>query len=181
MKHIVQLTRNKVSLLVCIPVLVVAFLSCNQENKKKKERKIRPSEVKEPLIEANKKLMENEMLDIEDFIKRHQWNMKETGSGLNYQIIKNGSGRKPQQGNLVRIQYKVFFLTGDMFESSIMEFIVGKQDVIAGLHEALQLMHKGDKARFIIPSHLAYGLTGKPGDIPPRTTLIYEIELINIK
>lgn len=181
MRSMIKTTQSRIFLLSGFLILVIIIYSCGSEEETKHNKKIKPSDVKEPLIEANKKLLKSEEVDIADFIRRHKWEMQKTGSGLRYQIIRFGEGKNPKENDLVTIRYQVYFLTGDMQESDVVQFVIGKQDVISGLHQAVLLMKGGGKARFIIPSHLAYGLTGKPGKIPPKTTLIYEIELINIK
>ncbi len=165
-------------------IMIIFILSCNNKNNEKKKT-LRPDKLKKSLIEANKKLVANESEDIKDFLRRYKWNVEETGSGLMYYIYKEGSGEKAEKGKLAVLNYKVFFLTGDLIESSEesgqLIFRIGKEKIIAGLQEGILYLREGDKAKFIIPSHLAYGLVGKPGKIPPKTTLVYDIEVIDIK
>jgi len=164
-------------------LLAVALFSCKSDPEPK--RKIDPGKLKEPLIEANKRMTESEFTQIKDFMNRYNWEMQASESGLYYDIYKQGEGKKAKAGNQVTIDYKLYFLTGDLIESTeegeALSFVLEKDDVIIGMHEAIQMMHKGSKGRFIIPSHLGYGLLGKEGKIPPKTTLVYDIELINVK
>ena len=107
----------------------------------------------------------------------------ETKSGLKYIILKKGEGKKPSSGDLVKVHYKGELLDGTVFDSSYkrdqpIEFKVGEGQVIPGWDEGIMLLDKGDKARFIIPSHLAYGENGAGGVIPPNATLIFEVELV---
>lgn len=108
-------------------------------------------------------------------------------NGMFYLPIKQGSGSFPEDGNSVKIQYKGFFLNGKQFESTYdraqpLEFTIGEQDqVIKGIETAINLMNEGSKTKFIIPSQLAFGKSGSSTNIvPPYTTVIYEIELLNL-
>ena len=104
-----------------------------------------------------------------------------------YLPITQGSGARAEKGNVIKMNYTGSFINGKMFESTYersqpMEFICGEQgQVIKGLESAISLMNEGAKAKFIIPSHLAYGEEGSStGIIPPYTTVVYEIELLNL-
>ncbi|RLD32199.1 MAG: hypothetical protein DRI83_11260 [Bacteroidetes bacterium] len=111
--------------------------------------------------------------------------MTESGSGLRYMIYEEGNGLTAKKGILATINYSIKVITGDIVYSSRQDgpltFIVGKGEVISGLEEGILLLNVGDKAKFIIPSHLAYGLVGDGNLIPAKTTLIYDIELLNLK
>ncbi|MCX7954737.1 MAG: FKBP-type peptidyl-prolyl cis-trans isomerase [Bacteroidales bacterium] len=108
-------------------------------------------------------------------------------SGLKYIIVeKSKSNEKPQQGNTVIVHYTGYFTDGRIFDSSIrrgfpFEFKLGSGMVIKGWEEGIKLMNKGDKLRFIIPPNLAYGEQGIFNVIPPNATLIFDVELIDIK
>ena len=109
-----------------------------------------------------------------------------TESGLRYQIIQKGSGAKAEKGKNVSVHYKGQLTDGTVFDSSYkrnqpIEFPVGVGQVISGWDEGIQLLKVGDKARFVIPSHLGYGSRGAGGVIPPDATLIFDVELMNVK
>lgn len=104
-------------------------------------------------------------------------------SGLQYEVITEGSGAKPTRESTVRTHYHGTFIDGRVFDSSVergqpAEFPVG--GVIAGWTEALQLMAEGSKWRLFIPSDLAYGAHGSQGAIPPHSALVFEVELLNV-
>lgn len=104
-------------------------------------------------------------------------------SGLQYEVITEGSGAKPTRESTVRTHYHGTFIDGQVFDSSVergqpAEFPVG--GVIAGWTEALQLMSEGSKWRLFIPSELAYGANGSQGAIPPHSALVFEVELLNV-
>ncbi|MDA0176155.1 peptidylprolyl isomerase [Mesoflavibacter profundi] len=111
---------------------------------------------------------------------------EETKSGLRYQIIQKGSGKKAEKGNQVSVHYKGQLADGTVFDSSYkrnqpIDFQVGVGQVIPGWDEGILLLNVGDKARFVIPSDLAYGAQGAGGVIPPNATLIFDVELVNVK
>ncbi len=111
---------------------------------------------------------------------------KKTDSGLRYQIIQNGTGKKAEQGKQVSVHYKGQLTDGTVFDSSYqrkqpIDFTIGIGQVIKGWDEGIQLMQVGDKARLVIPSDLAYGSQGAGGVIPPDATLIFDVELMEVK
>lgn len=106
-----------------------------------------------------------------------------TPSGLQYEIITEGTGRIPRQQNKVMAHYEGKLVSGKVFDSSYRRgqpatFPVG--GLIQGWQEALQLMPTGSKWRLFIPSHLGYGTKGAGADIPANATLIFELELLSI-
>ena len=106
-----------------------------------------------------------------------------TPSGLQYEVIKAGSGPKPSASDTVRVHYVGTLLDGTKFDSSIdrgepAEF--GVNQVIAGWTEALQLMPVGSKYKLYIPAAIAYGAQGAGQAIPPNAALIFEVELLDI-
>ena len=109
-----------------------------------------------------------------------------TDSGLRYQIIQKGNGTKAEKGKTVSVHYKGQLLDGTVFDSSYkrnqpIDFPLGTGQVIAGWDEGVGLLNVGDKARFVIPSDLGYGSSGAGGVIPPDATLIFDVELMDVK
>lgn len=107
----------------------------------------------------------------------------ETASGLQYEILTEGTGKKPEKTDKVRVHYTGSLIDGTVFDSSVKrgtpaEFPV--TGVIAGWVEALQMMPVGSKWRLTIPHNLAYGERGAGASIPPFSTLIFEVELLDI-
>ncbi|SEG71596.1 FKBP-type peptidyl-prolyl cis-trans isomerase [Marinobacterium lutimaris] len=106
-------------------------------------------------------------------------------SGLQYEIVEAGSddAAKPAASDKVRVHYHGTFIDGNVFDSSYQrgtpaEFPV--RGVIAGWTEALQLMTAGSKWKLYIPYQLAYGAQGSPGGIPPYSTLVFDVELLDV-
>lgn len=142
-----------------------------EENERKKRQEMMAS------IETNKK-------EGAEFLKNNakDKSVKTTKSGLQYKKIKDGNGKRPNAKNTVKVHYTGKLLNGKVFDSSVergepMEFPVG--EVIAGWTEGLQLMDEGSKYILYIPHNLGYG-DNPVGDIPPGSTLIFEVELIKI-
>jgi peptidylprolyl isomerase len=111
---------------------------------------------------------------------------EKTESGLRYKFISEGNGEKAEKGKTVSVHYKGMLPDGTVFDSSYkrkepIEFPLGKGHVIQGWDEGIQMLKVGDKARFVIPSHLGYGSRGAGGVIPPDATLIFDVELVAVK
>ena len=104
-------------------------------------------------------------------------------SGLQYQVLKEGNGKKPTAKDTVQCHYEGFLIDGTVFDSSIQRgepATFPLQQVIAGWTEGLQLMQEGAKYRFFIPYRLAYGEGGAGNSIPPFAALIFDVELIQV-
>jgi FKBP-type peptidyl-prolyl cis-trans isomerase FkpA len=138
----------------------------------------------EPIINANKKAVRIEDDQIREYISRMGLQMQETGTGLRYSIINKGTGEPATEGKKAKIEYVCSLLSGEICYTSekngTKEFKIGSGGVEAGLEEGILLMHKGGKAKFILPSHLAFGLLGDQNKIPGKSTLVYDVHLIDL-
>ena len=106
-----------------------------------------------------------------------------TKSGLQYEVLVEGNGKKPKATDKVRCHYEGTLIDGTVFDSSYKRnepAVFGLNQVIAGWTEGVQLMSEGAKYRFYIPYLLAYGEGGAGGMIPPYATLIFDVELIEV-
>ena len=104
-------------------------------------------------------------------------------SGLQYQVLKEGNGKKPNAKDSVKCHYEGFLIDGTVFDSSVQRgepATFPLQQVIAGWTEGLQLMQEGAKYRFFIPYRLGYGEGGAGASIPPFAALIFDVELIQV-
>lgn len=134
--------------------------------------------------ETEKRSLEDKIA-INNYIKT-QKNIKSTGTGLKYVVLKsNPKGKKVSAGNIVQVHYKGWLPAGDVFDQNKdsdvpFEFTVGAGGVIKGWDEGLALMREGETFRFIIPWSLAYGTSGT-GPIPPFSSLIFDVKLVGIK
>ena len=109
-----------------------------------------------------------------------------TKTGLRYKILKKGDGNKAEKGSTVSVHYEGSLTNGQIFDSSYkrdepIDFQLGTGQVIPGWDEGISLLSVGDKARFVIPSELGYGSAGAGGVIPPNATLVFDVELMEVK
>lgn len=133
----------------------------------------------------NKQLSAEEELEINLFLARKpEWQMTKTGSGLRYFIYENGEGETALPDDYVDVEYTITLLDGTecyaTAKDELEEFKVDKAQVESGIQESIKLMRQGDKARLIVPSHLAHGIVGDMSKIPPLSTLIVDITLVKI-
>lgn len=138
----------------------------------------------EELFEANRKMMTNESARIDAFVAKNDWEMKETSTGLRYEVYHHGRGITPTTTMVATISYTAYLLDSTKVKSALvtdpLHFRIGHDDVISGIHEGITLISVGDSARFVIPSRLAYGLTGD-NNIPPNAALLYDVTLLGVQ
>ncbi|MBD0724516.1 peptidylprolyl isomerase [Flavobacterium sp. L1I52] len=139
------------------------------------------------VFEGNrKKRLEAEKAAAEEALEKLAAGFQKTDSGLRYQFIQRGEGKKAENGKTVSVHYTGQLPDGKVFDSSYprkkpIEFPLGQGNVIEGWDEGIALLQVGDKARFVIPAHLGYGSRGAGGVIPPNATLIFDVELMDVK
>ncbi len=135
-------------------------------------------------LKEKRKKEEDEMISL--YIKENKIEEESLISGLYYIEIQEGKGKYSKPGDLLQVHYTGKFIDGRTFDSSLdrnelFVFQLGNAEVIAGWEEGFSKMKEGGKAKFIIPSHLAYGEKGYGKIIPPYSTLIFDVALIKIK
>jgi len=162
------------------------FLASCTDSPKQNPIEINSHKLKEDVIKANKPAVVMEQDEINAYIKSHGYTMQGTGTGLRYMFLtQNAKGKKIEEKNEVKIKYKVWLLDGTLCYSSDKKgpktFAVGADNVESGIHEGIKLMKEGEKALFILPSHLAFNLIGDRGKIPPKSAVVYEIEVLEVK
>lgn len=140
----------------------------------------------EKSTQLNKELATEEDINIRLYLAQHEKLQAEsTGSGLRYIVIRPGTGPQAQAGQDAKVQYKVSLLDGTKcYETAADEvevFRIDKSNVETGIQEGIKKMHVGEKAKLIIPSHLAHGLIGDLDKIPPLAPIIVDIELIELE
>lgn len=162
-----------------ILLLLIAFFSCGE--KPNQPVPVTKNEMKSSMEKANRYLLNEEEEEIGDYVRRHGLEMVSTGTGLRYQILKQGTGNQVKKGDKVSLEYELHNLAGNLIYSSendgVKMFVVGEGGVESGLDEVMNYLHYGDVAKLIIPFHLAYGLHGDDNRIPEYTTLVYTIKI----
>jgi len=138
----------------------------------------------EQFIAINRYLLERDRILIDDYARRNELKLIRTESGLSYQIIRQGNGRKIQANDRVIFSYHLSLLDGTLCYSSdstgIKTATLGTASVERGLDEGLTYLHNGDSAIFILPPHLAYGVLGDNRCIPPRSCIVYHIRVESV-
>ncbi len=104
---------------------------------------------------------------------------------LQIEKLTAGTGTRAEAGRIVTVHYTGWLVDGTKFDSSVdrddpFQFVLGEGQVIAGWDQGVATMREGDKVKLTIPHHLAYGEHGYPGAIPPKATLVFEVELLKV-
>lgn len=138
----------------------------------------------EELLELYQKLQNEEAEKLAQYIQKENITATPSESGLYKIIQKEGEGEAVAKGKVVTVHYTGMLLDGTVFDSSVkrdtpFKFQLGQNTVIKGWEEGLATMKKGEKARFIMPSSLGYGARGAGYSIPPFTSLIFDVEMID--
>lgn len=169
---------------IAIPLilLTLAFVSCKSE---KAENDVVKDWSTEKSTEFSKRVTAEEEIEIRAFLARKpQWKMTKSGTGLHYFISGSAEGPLAQPEDYVDVEYKISLLDGTVCYQTdadeVEEFKVDRAQVESGVQEGIKLMSQGQKAVFIIPSHLAHGIAGDMSKIPPLSTILVELTLIKL-
>lgn len=172
----------KIFFQVCILFIIVVSCENATDKAKKKNLIINQDTLSEKLITVNKDAVLIEDNIIDQYLKRSNLGMKKSETGLRYNI-KGEGGKQVEIGDKINLEYKVYLLNGELVYDSNkhgnMQFELGKSDIEPGLHEALLMMKFGQEATLILPYYLAQGLTGDNEKIPPKSSIIYKIKILN--
>ncbi|HCQ30707.1 MAG TPA: peptidylprolyl isomerase [Flavobacteriales bacterium] len=141
-------------------------------------------ELQKEQMEQMQKAQEEEQTKLQEYLTENNITAEPTQSGLYYIEEKKGTGKQAEPGKQVKVHYTGTLLDGTKFDSSVdrgepIEFVLGVGQVIPGWDEGISYMKEGGKAKLIIPSHLAYG-GRQTGPIPPFSTLVFEVELLEV-
>ena len=170
---------------IALIISLFAINSCNQKTRETPENFPTQREVNRSLEDINRKFMLDESAMIDAYIERKRLKMNSTGTGLRYNLENIGTGELAKNGQRATVSYKISLLDGrEIYNSENdgnKDFVIGHDHVESGLHEGILLMKVGDRAKFILPSHLAHGLSGDNNKIPPRSSVVYDIQLIALK
>lgn len=164
----------------CCLLFLVA--SCDEHNPVKK-KELTKEQMNDLSVQMNNWDSDRQQDEIDQYIQHHGWQMQQTKSGVYFMSMKTGSGDSALTGQTAKVTYDIYLLDGTKCYSSAdeaKEFVIGEDYIESGLHEGILLMHVGEQMRFILPSHLAHGLTGDQDKIPPRSSVVYEVKLLEL-
>lgn len=167
-----------------LPVIALFFLAATCESKEEK-RPMTQREIDERLLEVNKQMTQNEKARIDEYVEKKSWEMEGTGTGARYWIYENVEGPVAEKGQVAAVKLVVELLDGTEVyrtpEGKSKSFKIEQSDVESGIHEVIQYLSIGDKAKVVLPSHLAYGLAGDMAKIPLKSALVYDLHLVALK
>ena len=160
-----------------------ALATCSCDEQPTQQSQVLTDKQKKDSIEKiTRQLISQEKKAIDEYIEKSGNGFVKTGTGLRYRIVNQGDSELIKKGNMVALDYELRLLNGDLLDSSEESgkkvFVVGHGGVESGLEEAILLLHKGDVAEIVIPSRLAYGLTGDGTKIPHMAVLVYKVKVI---
>ncbi len=172
--------KKKVTILIA---LIVVF-ACR--NSSQSPNQMTQQELNGHLENANKIRVQNESKQIDDYVSVHHYQMERTGTGLRIgKYVKKSSSDFPIAHNELSITYKVFLLDSTLCyetdSTAPLSFRLSEGQEPRGLEEGLMMMTVGEKARMVLPMHLAYGLSGDGEKIPPGAALFIDVELLKVK
>lgn len=174
--------RN-LTFIILASFILGALNSC--QDPEEKNPKIDEQKVEKVILDVNKKNVIIEDQQIDDYLNRRNWKFERLPSGLRYKFLQKGNGLQVESGDQVYLDCKINLIRGELvFQSDIdgpRVFFVDQSEEISGLHEFVKHMHVGDVAKLVIPSYLAYGVTGDEKKIPARATLFMDVKLLRIK
>ena len=184
MKFIVSFPTSAVMRVLLISSIVSVAFHCHQESQVK-EVPINKNAINNSLVEFNKSITVRENDELDQYAKRQNWDMVKTGTGLRYLIYSKGSGQRASSGMRAKVKYSMRLLDGtlcyDSEKRGPRDFVVSGDGVESGLHEAIHFLRVGDKAIVLMPSYLAHGLLGDNDKIPPRASLVFDVEVISLQ
>jgi FKBP-type peptidyl-prolyl cis-trans isomerase len=166
--------------------LLVGLVSCcaPKETTQEQQPPMTQHEVQEALIERNRAFLKQERENINAYVDSSESTFIQTGSGLYYSVLAKGDETiSITEGDLVEYEYEISTLSGKFLKSSKesgnKKFKLLKDDELVGIHEGVGLMHPQDDYLFIMPAHLAYGITNENG-APLNATLLYKVKIVSV-
>lgn len=158
------------------------LLACGSEKQRKDLPFKDKQEYEQTMIESHRAFLQIEKEKIQHYIDSLGIPFTATGTGLRYHIYETTIGDTVKTGDWAAVSYTLTSLSGDTLykveEGKKEEFAVDFDIAESGLHEGIKYMKIGERAIFILPAHLAHGITGDQEKIPPQTTLVYNLHLI---
>lgn len=159
----------------------IIFSACKDESKKEETIDWNPKKS----TEFNKEMAAEEELQIRLYLEQHKdLLMERTGTGLRYFIFQKADGQKASEGYTAQVELMVTLLDGKVCyqtkKDEYEEFVIDRSDVESGLQEGIKKMKVGERAKLIVPSHIAHGLLGDMDKIPPLSPIVIDVHLIGL-
>jgi FKBP-type peptidyl-prolyl cis-trans isomerase FkpA len=175
------MTFNKMLRISYLSLISIIFLLLGCQNSDRNASSVkRPG--KDEMADLNRYFIQKDKERIQNYIERKKLVMKESPTGLWYQILEEGSGEYLTDGSTVKMEYDCSLLDGTKCYSSQTlgpkELILGRSEMEPGMNEGLRLLKPGAKAIFIFPPYLAYGLIGDQKMIPSRAVIVYNVNIL---
>jgi FKBP-type peptidyl-prolyl cis-trans isomerase len=166
--------------------MILILASCQSGGDKDQTKSFNKEQVKQQFVKANQLVVVKENDEMDYYQKSHNMPFVRTASGIRYHVYDpSRKGDSIKTDDVITINYTVFLLDGTECYSSktdgAKEFKVGMENMENGLHKAVLFLKSGDKARILIPSHLAHGLLGDSKKIPPQSPILYDLEILSVK
>jgi len=165
-----------------VPMLFGLFMACGGDGRVPAQQRAMPSA--DDLLKENRNAVKLEDHDIDLFAERSGMQLTPTGRGVRYHLLRDVEGPNAMTGQWAKVNYRLELINGDSAYATVAgkpeSFLIDRDNVESGLHEAIQLMSPGDSALVVIPSYRAHGLSGDQDRIPMRSTLVYRIGLVAV-
>lgn len=166
-------------------VFTAMLMSCDSSSQDKKTiQQMSQAQIDSMLIAQNRSFHAQEKERLQKFASDKQWPTTITGTGIHYWIYQQGVGETVRSEQVALVEFEVSLLDGSVvYKSKVGEKVpvkIGHDNVESGLHEAIQLLRKGDHAKIVLPSYRAFGITGE-GKIPMNAAVVYDIHLVEIQ
>lgn len=145
------------------------------------------AELQNRAMEANRLKSKKEKIQIQQYAEQMNWPIQVTGTGVSYWVyaVNDTTQKFAIPGQIAEVNMVISLLNGDTCYNYINygseEFLIERDNIESGLHEAIQQMRIGDKAKVILPSNLAHGVAGDRNKIPPLSSVVYDVELVGLK
>lgn len=162
------------------------FTACETNPAKEELNTFNKEMVKQQFVKANQQVVVKENDEMDYYQKSHHMPFIKTTGGIRYYVYEaSAKGDSIKNGDVITINYTVSLLDGTECYSSKTDgskkFVVGMENIEDGLHKAVLFLKSGDKARILIPSHLAHGLLGDSKKIPPQSPILYDVQILSVK
>lgn len=163
--------------LLAITLIASTLASCGGRDVPVIETETKPN-IKENMINANRYMSQAEETQIDELVRRNGWNATKLNNGVRVWEYQKGTGEKLSYEMRIKIRYSMSAISlATIYDKVEKEITVGKNEVVPGLDTGLMELHRGSKAKIIVPAYAGYGVAGDGDKVPQNATLIFDIEI----